>query len=82
MVDHDPWPYSLPALNIHKEVLPCRRTCSTNGHSFGLDLSKKTFHGCILDGPDLGSRHFFTGEMGQQGKAKLAGRLGKPSVSR
>jgi transposase len=42
-----------------------------------LDLSKKTFHGCILDGPDLGSRHFFTGEMGQQGKAKLAGRLCK-----
>jgi transposase len=45
--------------------------------AFGLDLSKKTFHGCILDGPDLGSRHFFTGEMGQQGKAKLAGRLCK-----
>jgi len=45
--------------------------------AFGLDLSKKTFHGCILDGPDLASRHFFTGEMGQQGKAKLAGRLCK-----
>ena len=45
--------------------------------AFGLELSKKTFHGCILDGPDLGSRHFFTGEMGQQGKAKLAGRLCK-----
>lgn len=43
--------------------------------AFGLDLSKKTFHGCMLDGPDLGNRHFFTGEMGPQGKAKLAGRL-------
>lgn len=43
--------------------------------AFGLDLSKKTFHGCILDGPDLGSHHFFTGEMGPKGKAKLAGRL-------
>jgi len=45
--------------------------------AFGLDLSKKTFHGCMLDGPDLGNRHFFTGEMGPQGKAKLAGRLCK-----
>jgi transposase len=45
--------------------------------AFGLDLSKKTFHGCILDGPDLAKRHFFTGEMGPKGKAKLAGRLCK-----
>ena len=45
--------------------------------AFGLDLSKKTFHGCILDGPDLVNRHFFTGDMGPKGKAKLAGRLCK-----
>ncbi|AEV30208.1 hypothetical protein SpiGrapes_2442 [Sphaerochaeta pleomorpha str. Grapes] len=45
--------------------------------AYGLDLSKKTFHGCILDGPDLGNRHFFTGKMGPKGKAKLAGRLCK-----
>lgn len=43
--------------------------------AFGLDLSKKTFHGCILDGSDLGSHHFFTGDMGPKGKTKLAGRL-------
>ena len=47
---------------------------------FGLDLSKKTFHGCILDGPDLGNRHFFAGEMGPKGKAKLAGRLCKGNL--
>ncbi len=45
--------------------------------AFGLDLSKKTFHGCILDGPNLGKRHFFTGRMDPGGKAKLAGRLCK-----
>lgn len=43
--------------------------------AFGLDLSKKTFHGCILDGPDLSERHFFTGRMDEEGKARLAGRL-------
>ena len=45
--------------------------------AYGLDLSKKTFHGCILDGPDLANRHFLTGDMGPKGKAKLAGRLCK-----
>ena len=39
---------------------------------FGLDLPKKTVHECILGGSYLASRHFFTGEMGPQGKAKLA----------
>lgn len=48
--------------------------------AFGLDLSKKTFHGCILDGPDLANRHFFTGDMGPKGKAKLAGRLCKGDI--
>ncbi len=48
--------------------------------AFGLDLSKRTFHGCILDGPDLGKRHFFTGRMDLEGKAKLAGRLCKEDV--
>ena len=76
MVDYEPRLYSLPASNIQKggAAMPMNMQYE---RAFGLDLSKKTFHGCILDGPDLGSRHFFTGEMGQQGKAKLAGRLCK-----
>lgn len=76
MVDHDPCPYSLPApkLFLGGAAMPMNMQYK---RAYGLDLSKKTFHGCLLDGPDLGSRHFFTGEMGLKGKAKLAGRLCK-----
>jgi len=39
---------------------------------FGLDLSKKTYHQCMLFGPNLQERKFSKGEMNPQGRKDLA----------